>query len=31
MIEDAGFNVETSKLIGQKTKALYVIGRKPAI
>ena len=28
MIEDAGFVVKTSKLIGTKTKALYIIGRK---
>ena len=30
MMEDAGFIVETSKLIGQKTKAVYAIGRKNA-
>jgi ABC-2 type transport system ATP-binding protein len=28
MMEDAGFIVETSKLIGERTKALYAIGRK---
>jgi 2-polyprenyl-3-methyl-5-hydroxy-6-metoxy-1,4-benzoquinol methylase len=28
MMEDAEFVVETSKLIGQRTKALYAVGRK---
>jgi ABC-2 type transport system ATP-binding protein len=28
MIKDAGFVVKTSKLIGTKTKAVYIIGRK---
>jgi len=28
MMENAGFIVETSKLIGQRTRALYAIGRK---
>jgi ubiquinone/menaquinone biosynthesis C-methylase UbiE len=29
MIKDAGFVVKTSKLIGTKTKAVFIIGRKP--
>ena len=28
IMEDAGFAIETSKVIGDKTKALYLIGRK---
>ena len=28
LLEDAGFTVETSKLIGQRTKALYLVARK---
>ena len=28
MIKDAGFTIKTSKLIGNKTKALYIIGQK---
>jgi hypothetical protein len=28
MMEDAGFTVETSKVIGTKTKALFFIARK---
>jgi ABC-2 type transport system ATP-binding protein len=29
MIKDAGFVIKTSKVIGTKTKAVYLIGRKP--
>ena len=28
MMEDTGFDIKTSKVIGTKTKALYIIGRK---
>ncbi len=28
MVKDAGFTIKTSKLIGNKTKALYIIGQK---
>jgi ABC-2 type transport system ATP-binding protein len=28
MMEDAGFTIETSKLVGDRTKALFAIGRK---
>jgi hypothetical protein len=28
MMEEAGFRVETSRLVGERTKALYAIGRK---
>jgi hypothetical protein len=28
MLKDAGFAIKTSKVIGTKTKAVYIIGRK---
>ncbi len=28
MMKDAGFNIKTSKVIGNKTRALYIIGQK---
>jgi SAM-dependent methyltransferase len=28
MMEDVGFEIKTSKVIGTRTKALYIIGRK---
>jgi hypothetical protein len=28
MMKDAGFTIKTSKVIGNKTKALYIIGQK---
>jgi hypothetical protein len=28
MMKDAGFAIKTSKVIGKKTKALYIIGQK---
>jgi hypothetical protein len=27
-MKDAGFAIKTSKVIGKKTKALYIIGQK---
>lgn len=31
MMEEGGFTVETSRIIGSKTKSLYIIGRKASI
>lgn len=31
IMRDVGFSIETSEIIGSKTKALYIIGRKTGI